>query len=88
MDSESVAQTVEDAKHAQAILENPVFNKVFDELRIDIYRDWTASNAYDKEGREELFKFFKLLEGIKARFIKKINEASIVEAFSTPDEVI
>ena len=73
MDNASLDET---AVQAKAILENPLFDSIIEELKQDMIKDWLGSQVYDQEGREKLFQYVRNLDVISAKLKKKIFDAT------------
>src|SRR5574343_1759152 len=50
---------------AKVVLDNPIYQEAFSQLREQILREWQESPARDQEGREKLWTSLKLLERTK-----------------------
>lgn len=61
------------AESAQSILNNDVFNDVWDEMRSTYVTRWESSIDEDKENRELIYNRLKALQEVKREFVRLVN---------------
>lgn len=61
------------AESAESILNNDVFNSVWDEMRLAYIQRWETSVDGDKENRELFYNRLKALQEVKREFVRLVN---------------
>lgn len=64
----------EEARLAQEILDNPVFNQAIADIKADILKKWSSSDAFDKDGREMAFVYFRSIDMLHNKLSGYINK--------------
>lgn len=75
----TVDETRRKAQAAESVLNNAVFNDVFEELRSTYMTRWEASPEEDTKSRELLYNRLKALHEVKRELIRAINAIRLID---------
>ncbi len=65
--------------HAIQMLENPIFNEAVSEMKAELISMWEQSSHRDVDGRENIHRTFKIIEGVKLKFEAYANKMKFEE---------
>ncbi|SOY79937.1 conserved hypothetical protein [Cupriavidus taiwanensis] len=74
---ERTASEIARAERAKLILEDPMVVAALHDMREHIRNAWEQSPARDKEGREELFRYMKVIGNFESAFRTHIGTGEI-----------
>ena len=66
-------QDVDRGRRAKELLENELFNEAWINIRTGLVAVWEATNTLDAETRERCFLSVKLLDRLKAEFVRVLQ---------------
>ena len=69
-----MASSEENARYAQQLLDNPMFNQAIADIKQEILAKWSASDSFDKEGREAAFVYYRALDMIHGKITGYVNK--------------
>lgn len=75
----SVLSTKERATYARKLMENPLWEEVFEDLRDDAFKLWVGTSLEDVEQREYLWKHFQLIGVLQRRLKAYVTTVTIEE---------
>lgn len=78
-------QEVSRGNLAKAVLDNPIYQEAFSQLREQILQEWVDSPIRDQEGREKLWTSLKLLEKTKAN-LEQVMETGKLARLQIQDQ--
>lgn len=64
----------ENARFAQQLLDNPVFNQAIADIKQEILAKWSASDAFDKDGREAAFVYYRAIDMLHGKISGYVNK--------------
>jgi hypothetical protein len=65
----------ETLKQSKEILESPLFQSVFEDMKADLMKAWAVTPDEDTQGRESLYRHYKLIGAVKTRIEKAFYSA-------------
>ncbi|OMG85400.1 hypothetical protein [Achromobacter xylosoxidans] len=74
------------AERARLILEDPLVVEALADIRAELLAAWQASPARDTEGREHLFRFFKVAEKFELALKIHMETGALVSAHLRAEE--
>lgn len=74
------------AERARLILEDPLVVDALADIRAELLAAWQASPARDTEGREHLFRFFKVAEKFELALKSHMETGALVSAHLRAEE--
>lgn len=74
------------AERARLILEDPLVVDALADIRAELLAAWQASPARDTEGREHLFRFFKVAEKFELSLKTHMETGALVSAHLRAEE--
>ena len=75
----SAAEDIQRAEHAKALLSDKVLKEALDSIEKEIMERWEACPARDREGREELWIYFKTAKKFRGILQGAIESGKIAE---------
>ena len=67
------------AQEAERFVNDPIFKETIATIREHYMRKWTESDQSDKEGREECYRYLKVLSMIERNFLTVIQIGQIAQ---------
>ena len=64
---------------AREILENEVFQSVFDDIEKEVIEQWTQTPARDAEGREKCYQYLMMLRKLKAQITATLETGKLAQ---------
>lgn len=74
-----IEQKLYDGDRAREVLENEVFQAVFDDIEREVLDQWTNSPARDEAGREKLWIYLQLLRRVKAQITTTLETGKLAK---------
>lgn len=74
------------AERARVILEDPLVVDALADIRAELLAAWQASPARDTDGREHLFRFFKVAEKFELALKSHMETGALVSAHLRAEE--
>ena len=68
------------AKHAQQLLDDPLFNEAFDAVEKACIEQWHATKTGDTEARERIWTMVKLNQRLKQHYLAIIDDGKMAAA--------
>lgn len=68
------------AKHAEQLLNDPLFNEAFEAVEKACLEQWQATKTNDNESRERIWMMVKLNQRLKQHYLAIIDDGKIAAA--------
>lgn len=75
--SDTLEQRIYDGDQARLVLENPAFERAFEQIEQEFFEQWKKTPFRDLEGREELFKLQLLLGKLKLMLESSMSDGKM-----------
>lgn len=75
----TVEQRIYDGNRAKEILENEVFQQVFNDIESEIWEAWKKAPLKDVEGREKLHQYLTMLGKVKTQLESILESGKLSE---------
>lgn len=75
----TIEQRVYEGNRAKEVLENEVFQAVFNDIEQEVTKSWMDSPARDQEGREKLWQYLTLLRKVKAQITTTLETGKLAQ---------
>ena len=76
----TLEQKVYDGQRAKEVLENEVFQSVFDDIEKELHESWKSSPVRDEAGREKLFLMTMLLNKVRQSIMVTLETGTLAKA--------
>ena len=72
-------QEVSRGARAKQLTDDPLFKEAITTIRENLTRKWTESDPKDKDGREEVYRYLKVLSEVERFFLTVIQSGQIAQ---------
>lgn len=77
--SKTLEQRLYDGNRAREVLENEVFQQVFDDIELEVIESWKNSPVRDQEGREKIWQYLTLLKKVKSHLTTTLETGKLAQ---------
>lgn len=77
--SKTLEQRLYDGNRAREVLENEVFQQVFDDIEQEVIESWKNSPVRDQEGREKIWQYLTLLKKVKSHLTTTLETGKLAQ---------
>jgi hypothetical protein len=75
----TIEKRIYDGNRAKEILENDVFNQVFEDIEKELYESWKTAPLRDVEGRESIHKYLITLQKVKTHLVTTLETGKLAQ---------
>lgn len=75
----TLEQRLYEGNRAKEVLENEVFQAVFEDIQREVIETWTNSPARDQEGREKLWQYLTMLQKVKTQLTQSLETGKLAQ---------
>jgi len=75
----TIEQRIYEGARAKDVLDNEVFQQVFDDIEKELFQAWTESPARDAEGRERIHQYLAMLRKVKAHLTTTMETGALAK---------
>ena len=75
----TIEQRIYNGNRAKEILENEVFQSVFDDIEREIFEAWKTSPQRDEAGRKQLHQYQTMLQKVKTHLTSTFETGKLAE---------